>query len=156
MEVVTTSTVGDSAEAVWRRVVTPEGINHELGPWIRMTMPRSLRGKTIEDVEAGERLGRSWLLLFGVIPFDYDDLGVAELGPGFRFLERSTMLSMRRWEHERTVVPAGDGACEVTDRVTFELRGGLGWIPGSARLTRALLTRVFVHRHRRLVSWFET
>jgi hypothetical protein len=33
-------------------------------------------------VKPPDRLGRSWLLLFGFIPFDYDDLGLAELGPG--------------------------------------------------------------------------
>ena len=63
---------------------------------MRMTVPRRLRGKTIDDVEPGEGLGRSWLLLFGLIPFDYDDLGLAELGPGHRFLERSTMLTAHR------------------------------------------------------------
>jgi hypothetical protein len=138
---------------VWRRVVTPEGINDELRPWMRMTMPRHLRGKTIDDVEPG-RLGRSWLLLFGLIPFDYDDLGLAELGPGFRFLERSTMLSMRAWEHERRVVPAGDTACEVTDRVEFELRRPLALVPGLPAAVRALLARVFAHRHGRLARRF--
>lgn len=154
MELSRSSTIPAPAQRVWARVVTPEGINHELGPWMRMRMPRSLRGKTIDDVEAGQRLGRCWLLLFGVIPFDYDDLCVAELGPGFRFLERSTMLSMRRWEHERTVEPAGESSCEVTDRVAFELRRGLGWMPGIARMTRAMLARVFARRHRRLGAYF--
>jgi ligand-binding SRPBCC domain-containing protein len=149
VEVVTTSTVPAPARGVWRRVVTPEGINHELAPWMRMTMPRSLRGKTIDDVQPGQHLGRCWLLLFGVIPFDYDDLGLAELGPGYRFLERSTMLSMRRWEHERTVVPAGAEACEVTDRIEFEPRVAL-----SARMTQRTVTRMFAHRHRRLGRWF--
>jgi hypothetical protein len=135
-------------------VVTPEGINDELRPWMRMTVPRRLRGKTIDDVEPGQRLGRSWLLLFGLIPFDYDDLGLAELGPGHRFLERSTMLSMRSWQHERTVVPVDATACEVTDRVTFEPRRPLAIVPGSAMMTRALLTRVFAHRHRRLARHF--
>lgn len=133
--------------------MTLEGINHELGPWIRMTMPRALRGKTIADIDPPARPGRSWLLLGGVIPFDYDDLGIVELGPGRRFLERSTMLSMRTWEHERTVEPAGE-ACEVTDRVAFELRRPLVWIPGSERLARAMVTRTFAHRHRRLAEHF--
>jgi ligand-binding SRPBCC domain-containing protein len=141
------------AEQVWRRIVTPEGINHELGPWIRMTVPRPLRGKTIDDVEPGRRLGRSWLLLLGVVPFDYDDIGLAELGPGFRFLERSTMLSMSRWEHERFVEPRGEG-CEVTDRVAFELRRPIRWVPGLDRAIRALVARMFAHRHRRLETYF--
>ena len=155
IQLTRTSTIPATAERVWVRVVTPEGINHELGPWIRMTMPRDLRGKTIEDVRPGQRLGRSWLLLFGVLPFDYDDLGLAELEPGRRFLERSTMLSMRRWEHERTVAARGEGECEVSDRVSFELRAGLARIPGSAVMTKAILTRRFAHRHRRLAAYFE-
>jgi hypothetical protein len=60
-----------------------------------------LRGRTIDDIRPGTRAGRSWILLFGLIPVDYDDLGIAELEPGRRFLERSTMLSMGFWEHER-------------------------------------------------------
>jgi hypothetical protein len=135
-------------------VVTPAGINDELRPWMRRTVPRRLRGKTIDDVEPGQQLGRSWLLLFSVIPFDYDDLGLAELGPGHRFLERSTMLSMRSWEHERIIVPAGENACEVTDRVAFELRRPVAALPGAEAATQVLLRRLFAHRHRRLARRF--
>ena len=121
---------------------------------MRRTVPRRLRGKTIDDVEPGQQLGRSWLLLFSVIPFDYDDLGLAELGPGHRFLERSTMLSMRSWEHERIIVPAGENACEVTDRVAFELRRPVAALPGAEAATQVLLRRLFAHRHRRLARRF--
>jgi hypothetical protein len=146
------SPVRADAEEVWRRATSPEGINHELAPWMRMTMPRSLRGKTIADVAAPARLGRSWILLFGVLPFDYDDLGLVEVGPGFRFLERSTMLSMRHWEHERSVESVGEGACEVSDRVAFELRRPLALL-GLERPIAAILRRFFAHRHRRLVAY---
>jgi len=135
---------------VWDRAVTGEGINDELGPWIKMTMPRGLQGRDIDDVEAPVRPGRSWLLFLGVIPFDYDDLGIEEIGPGHRFLERSPMLSMHTWEHERTVTPAGNDACRVGDRVEFELRAPVGWLPGADRVARALVARVFARRHRRL------
>lgn len=33
-----------SAERAWARVVTEQGINDELAPWLRMTMPKRLRG----------------------------------------------------------------------------------------------------------------
>ena len=135
---------------MWSRAVTAEGINHELGPWIKMTMPRGLRGRDIDDLEVPAHPGRSWLLLLGAIPFDYDDLGIEEIGPGHRFLERSTMLSMRTWEHERTVTPSGSGACRVRDRVAFDLRAPLAWVPGAGRVARALIARVFARRHRRL------
>lgn len=46
-------------DAVWQRVTTPQGINDELPPLMRMTMPRALRGVTIGDVAMGQRLCRS-------------------------------------------------------------------------------------------------
>lgn len=147
------STVPASAEEVWARAVSEEGINHELRPLLRMTMPRKLRGKTIDDVEVGVPLGRAWVLLFGFIPVDWDDLSLAELEPGRRFLERSSLASMRRWQHERIVEPAGDG-CRVTDRLGFELRRPLAWVPGSHRFAAATVSWLFARRHRRLVAYF--
>jgi ligand-binding SRPBCC domain-containing protein len=147
------SLVAAPADEVWARAVTPEGINHELSPMLRMTMPRSLRGMTIDDAPLGERLGRSWILLFGLIPVDWDDLCLAELEPGRRFLERSTMLSMRSWQHERIVEPGRVGQTTVRDRLTFELRRPLAWIPGSHRFAAAVVRRLFRHRHRRLGRW---
>src|SRR5687767_744285 len=104
------SVVPASAAAVWERVITEEGINHELGPWLRMTMPPGLRGATIDDVAVGEPLGRSWVLALGVIPVDYDDLCLVELEPGRRFLERSKLFSMSMWQHERIVESEGGGS----------------------------------------------
>ena len=95
------------------------------------------------------RIGRSWVLALGVIPFDYDDITLVERGPGLRFLERSPMGSMRLWQHERVVEPRGDDACAVTDRLTFEPR-----VPGARRLVRRIIERIFAHRHRRLHGWF--
>ena len=148
IEVERTTKLAASPADVWESAVTPEGINYELRPWLRMTMPEALRGRTVEEVRPGERPGRSWLLLFGVLPVDYDDLGIAELEPGRRFLERSTMLSMRVWQHERMVEAAGEG-CAVTDRLSFEPR-----FPGSGRLSRAVIEFLFRHRHRRLAERF--
>jgi ligand-binding SRPBCC domain-containing protein len=148
-----TSRVAATAEEVWRRAVSPEGINYELGPWLRMTMPASVRGMGIDDVPLGEPLGRSWILLFGVIPVDYDDLCLVEREPGRRFLERSRLLSMATWQHEREVRPVGQ-VCEVTDRLAFELRRGLAAVPGSTRLAQATVAWLFRHRHRRIKAWF--
>jgi hypothetical protein len=144
------SVVALPAPEMWARATSPAGINDELRPILRMTMPAALRGKTIDDVEVGVPLGRSWILLFGLIPVDYDDLFLAELGPGHRFLERSSMLSMRVWQHERSVEPVNTGSCRVTDRLSFELRRPMAWIPGSARLARSIVAALFRHRHRRL------
>ena len=144
-----TTEVPAPAGAVWARVTSVEGVQHELRPWLRMTVPRAAKGISLEDVELNRPIGRSWVLALGVIPFDYDEITLVERGPGLRFLERSPMGSMRLWQHERVVEPRGDEACVVTDRLTFEPR-----VPGSRRLARRIVERIFAHRHRRLHGWF--
>jgi hypothetical protein len=147
-DVEQTSEIAAPAAQVWERAVTPEGINHELAPILRMTMPRGLRDATIDDVTVGEPLGRSWLLLFGFLPVDYDDLALAELDPGRRFLERSSMLSMRVWQHERIVEPIDEGSCRLTDRLTFTPR-----LPGMRGLARRIIAFLFRRRHARMAAW---
>jgi hypothetical protein len=138
------------AARVWARAVTEEGITAELAPILRMTMPPGLRGRTVDDVEVGVPLGRSWILLGGLLPVDYDDLCLAELEPGRRFLERSSTLAFRVWQHERVVEPEADGSCRVTDALGFELRPAIAWIPGAERLAATIVDALFHHRHRRL------
>lgn len=140
------------AETVWRRATTLDGVNEELRPWLRMTAPEGLRGASISDLEPGVGAGRSWLLLAGVLPVDYDDLTLAEIEPPRRFLERSRMLTMELWQHERVVEPLGDQSCAVIDRLTFTLRPALAWLPGLRGVARALVGLLFRHRHRRLAA----
>jgi hypothetical protein len=133
---------------VWDRVTTPAGINDEMRPYLRMTLPRGLERIDPAEIEVGKPLGRSWILLFGLLPVDYDDLNLVRLDPGEGFLERSTMLSQRLWEHERTLEPI-EGGCRVTDRVRWEPRLGLLAAP-----LRPLFAWFFRHRHRRLRRHF--
>lgn len=129
-------------------MITPEGINDEMRPYLRMTLPPGVDQLTPEKIEIGKPIGRSWILLFGLLPFDYDDVTLARLEPGRGFLERSRMLSQRSWEHERTLEPA-EGGCLVTDRVCWQPRLGL---PG--RPLRPLIAWFFRHRHKRLRKHF--
>lgn len=143
-----------TASEAWERAVTEEGINDELAPILRMTMPPGLAGRTVDTVEVGAELGRSWILLGGLLPVDYDDLRLVEVEPGRRFLERSRTLSFSVWQHERTIEPElASGGCRVTDRLGFELKRGVAWIPGSAALAGAIVGFLFRHRHRRLARW---
>jgi len=48
---------------------------------------------------------RSWILLFGLIPVDFDDITLVELEPGRGFHERSRLLTMREWHHRRNLIP---------------------------------------------------
>jgi ligand-binding SRPBCC domain-containing protein len=145
------SIVDAPAERVWARVVTPEGINDELRPWMTMSMPRGAKDLTVDTVPVGKPVGRCWLRLFGVLPFDYDDLMIAELWPGRGFHEESTMLSMRLWRHERTIEPDGEVKAVVQDRLTFELRGPLRLL---TPIVAAAIGALFGHRHRRLQRCF--
>ena len=147
-----TSRIDRPAAEVWARITTPEGIRHELRPVLSMTMPPGLRGRTLDDApEVLHRpLGKAWLLLFGVVPVDFDDMTLVGFEPGSRFHERSRMLLLPRWEHERTVTPDGDG-CVVHDRLTFEPR--LARLPGVRRLVTVVVGWLFSHRHRRLARW---
>jgi hypothetical protein len=133
------------AEEVWAAATDLVAINDELGPWMRMTAPRGRRTLSVDDVTPGRRLFRSWLLVLGVLPVDYDDLTITAIGPGHRFQERSRMMSASVWEHERTVTATGAASCRVTDRVGFVPRTAL-----HGMVLRRVVPRLFAHRHRRL------
>ncbi len=145
------SIVDAPTEQVWARVITPEGINDELRPWMTMSMPRGAESLTVDTVPVGTPIGRCWMRLFGVLPFDYDHLMIAELWPGRGFHEESTMLTMRRWRHERTLEPDGEAKTVVRDRLTFELRGLLRML---TPVVAAGIGALFGHRHRRLQRHF--
>jgi len=98
--------------------------------------------------QPGKRLFRSWLLLAGVVPIDYDDVVLEEVDPGQRFRERSTLLSQRVWEHERVIEPALGGS-RLTDRVRFVPR-----LPLFAGVYRLVFRAVFRWRPRNLRKLF--
>ena len=147
-EVWIASRLEAAPEIVWARVSTVAGVNAELRPIARMTAPRGVDSLADVDVALGQRLFRSWVLLFGLLPIDYDDLTLVRLEPGRGFHERSSMLSQRVWEHERTLVAEGCG-CRVTDRLRFEPR-----TPIPAGAVERVVRLLFQHRHRRLRRTF--
>ena len=145
------SEIAAGAVEVWNRVVTPEGINDEMVPWMSMSVPRGHPNLSIDNAPVGVPLGRAWLRLFGVVPFDYDRLTIAVIDPGRRFREESTMASMRAWVHDRTVEPTGIDSTLVTDRISMTPRMLL---TPAGPLLRRTLEAFFAHRHRRLAAHF--
>ncbi len=146
-EFVVSSDLSAEAPELWRHAASPAGVNREFWPLLRMTFPAGL-----EDLATswrpGERVCRSWLLLAGLVPIDYDDLTFVEVEPGRRFLERSSLLSQSVWEHERVLEPLASG-CRVTDRVRFVPR--LAWLEAAYQ---PVLAWVFRWRHRNLRRLF--
>ncbi|HEV2980645.1 MAG TPA: hypothetical protein VGX51_04380 [Solirubrobacteraceae bacterium] len=146
--IVTHSLLLAPRDAVWARVSTAAGINDELWPLFRMTAPARLRHDGLGAVEVGRRVCRSFVLLGGVLPIDWDDITLVALDPPAGFRERSSMLSQRVWEHERTLEQTSHG-CVLTDRIGYVPRIAVPDAP-----LRALFSRVFRHRHRRLQRRF--
>ncbi|MDI1442639.1 hypothetical protein [Polyangium sp. 6x1] len=149
-EVVVASDLDASPARIWERVATFEGVNDELGPWLKMSTAPGTSNRLDEGVPLGKSLFRSWLLLGGLLPVEYDDLCFSRLESGRGFLETSSMGTQLAWVHERTLEPVGSGArARLTDRLRFTPRwGALG------RPSRLLVTGVFTHRHARLRARF--
>lgn len=142
-ELTISSRLAATPEALWRHATSPEGVNRELRPLLRMILPRDVEDLTA-DLPPGGRPFRSWILLAGMLPVEYDDLAFAEVERGRRFLERSELLTQRIWEHERRIDPAPPG-CVLTDRVRFVPR--IPWLDG---VHAAVFRAVFGWRHRNL------
>jgi len=143
------SAVAASPEEVWAVVSTMDGVNAELGPWIRMTHPSHLRSLTDAPVVEGQVLFPSWLLAGGVLPIDRHALGLERVDPGVGFAEASTSWLQRRWRHQRRLTPLPGGGCLVADRLEVEPR-----VPIATPLVARIVTALFEHRHRRLRARF--
>jgi ligand-binding SRPBCC domain-containing protein len=128
-----------SPDRVWQWMTSFSGILREMAPLMRMTVPRSVAHLTTTDVQPGQRLFRSWVLLFGVLPIDRSDLTLVSLDPGKGFVEESPMLTMKLWRHQRSIQVVG-GYTRLTDEVTFEPRF-------AAPLVTWFVRKTFAHRH---------
>lgn len=134
--------LGVPTSAAWEWMTSFEGISKEMAPYLHMSAPRGVRSLAAVDFEPGKAMFRSWITLFGMLPFDYSDLTLLSLDEGIGFVEQSPMGTMRLWRHERRLAASGAG-CVLTDELTFEPRIA-GWL--SFRIVRAF----FAHRHRNL------
>jgi ligand-binding SRPBCC domain-containing protein len=136
------------AEQVWEHASSFTGVNRELWPLVRMTFPAKLQRLTPGTFPVGHTAFRSWILLFGVLPVEYDDLMLVKLEPGRGFSEVSTLLTVRPWRHQRSILPSEEG-CVVRDEIGLTPR----W-PGTGWFLAPLYRWIFVWRHRRLRRLF--
>ena len=104
------SIVDAPAEQVWARVVTPEGINDEVRPWMTMSMPRGAK-----NLDRRHRAGRrrpsaaAGCACSGCCRSTTTDLTIAELRPRPRF---------RRAVDDAQHAPAGATSAPSSPTVT--------------------------------------
>ncbi|MCD6060417.1 MAG: hypothetical protein K0S16_728 [Moraxellaceae bacterium] len=136
------STLDVSREEAWRWITSVRGIATELRPLMGMSVPPGVTSLADLAFVPEQRLFRSRIMLFGLLPVDFSDLTLLELKENEGFVEQSPMGSMRLWRHERRIgaVPGDTGRCTVTDLLSFEPRLARG-------LSTWAVKQLFTHRH---------
>ncbi len=145
------SELAATAEEVWAQVSTMAGVNHELHPWVHMTVPDSFANLSLQESTPEQLKGvlfHSVLLALRCIPFDVHALHLDQVQAGQGFDEHSTSWMQKTWIHRRRVIPAANG-CVVTDELVVEPR-----VFFMVPVARAVVGFLFRHRHRRLVQTF--
>lgn len=134
-----------SAASVWAAISTLDGVNDELGPWVKMSTPAGIGAMGFEAAPVGQFLFASWVTFARVVPIDRHFLTLARIEPGRGFREESHSWTERRWVHERTITPIDATSATLTDHLELTPRFAV-----TTPLLIAVVRRVFTHRHRRL------
>lgn len=132
--------------SVWLHATQMPGVNAELAPLLRMSVPRAYACLTLRDAPQGSLLFKSWLLLFGLLPFDLHALRIEKLWD-YGFQEDSNSWLQRRWRHKRQIelMPSGS---RLVDELEIEPRLLPEWC------VRPFVRLLFHHRHRYLRRHF--
>lgn len=138
------SPITAAPEVVWRDVATMSGVNAELRPFVRLTVPDGCEELSASNSRVMKGFV-SWILLFGVVPIDRHDFGFDEISSS-SFTERSRSVLNRSWQHDRSIRLGDDAASSVVrDSLIVEAR-----LRAVEPLLRPILRALFGHRHRRL------
>lgn len=128
-------------------LLTIKGVNLELSPLIRMTVPPRWSGQEIFEWPTGRKLFSSWILLFGIMPIDRHTFYFQSIDRQRGFVEESSSLINKMWHHCRDIDFDGS-SCRVTDTVEFQCR-----LPLLAYTLAPIYRFVFRHRHKVLRSY---
>jgi hypothetical protein len=165
------SHVSTPRDLVWSGITTFHGVNKEFFPLLRMSCPfPDLRLNSA--MATGQPLFRSWLLLFGIMPIEFDLLGLSSVIENVSFEEKSTMALISEWNHHRFLCDENAeeeqdeekeeegserhyedgkerkiarGGTIIRDRLLFTPR-----IPGTGFILRLIVRALFSYRHMRL------
>ena len=137
--------LGVGTADLWGSVASAEGVNYEMGPWLRFIVPEGI--DLLGRAASGPVLDLKIRGPFG-LPLGHYPLQLKQLEQGRGFLEQTQMLPFLLWQHERTIEPDGEGSV-ITDRL------GWCWRPAFLDpLAKVGVRAFFRHRHRRLRSRF--
>ncbi len=129
-------------------LLTMDGVNRELGPFVRMTAPPEWSNKAIFEWPTGKVLFSSWILLFGIFPIDRHKFFLQEVDRQRGFAEKSSSLTNKLWHHRREIDQTG-ASCRVADSVEFQCR-----LPVLAYILAPIYRFIFKHRHKVLRSFY--
>ena len=136
------STLPVDRATLWQAITSPQGINHEMRPWLTMGVPAGIHGMQDVTLDPGAPVFRSTIKLFGLLPVGHSDLTLLSLTAQQGFVEVSPMTGMRSWRHERRLEDRGTD-CTLHDTLVFEPQR----LP---KVTSVIIRAFFRHRHRRL------
>src|SRR3546814_20724696 len=85
--------------SVWLHATQMRGVNAELSPLVRMSVPHASACLTSRDAPQGSLLFKSWLPLFVLLPFDHHALRIEKLW-AYGFPEDSSSWLQRRCRHK--------------------------------------------------------
>ncbi len=131
-------------------MLTMEGVNRELSPLIRMTVPPAWSGKAISEWPTGKMLFSSWILLFGILPVDRHNFMMQCVDHQRGFAESSSSWINKLWRHRREIDSCGT-SYRVVDSVEFQCR-----LPLLECILGPVYRFVFRHRHQVLRSYGES
>jgi hypothetical protein len=85
------TTVVSPADTVWLHASSMNGVNAELGPWVRMTYPPHLAdlGRAPHGPRDGVAFD-SWILALGIVPFDRHSFRLIEVKAAGAAADRSS------------------------------------------------------------------
>ena len=135
-----------SPAELWDWSTSVRGVDAEMGPILKLEFPKGMTHIPRDGSGLGKPLGNCKFLLFGFLPVDLSKLTFVEVEPGRRFVEQSPLLSMKRWRHERSILPGADGT-KVVDSLEFTPRFG-------TRMVTWFISKFFQHRHKVLTEHY--
>lgn len=139
------SLVKKEIQEVSSELLTMKGVNYELMPLIRMSMPPDHLSKSIVKWPVGSVIFTSTVFLFGIIPVDKHKFRLVKTDQ-FGIEERSTALSNLEWNHLRQITHTNEHT-EISDVVEFK---PILQISGYFMLP--IYKSIFKHRHKRIMK----